>query len=87
MRAMVYLHLQRRHGRKCTAGHPVDSLTTEADERKRGTKRCACPIFASGTLNGVFNKLGTRRTDWNDVREAIEPVTPAALLSNAFDSR
>jgi integrase len=70
---MVHLNLQRRHGRKCPAGHPVDSLTTEADERKRGAKRCDCPIFASGTLNGLFRKLGTRHTVWDNARAGIEP--------------
>ena len=77
MRPMVYLHFQRRHGRQCSQGHTVDSLSTEADERKRGTKRCDCPIFASGTLNGVFRKLGTRRTDWNEARAAMEPYSAA----------
>ena len=26
--------------------------TSEFDERKKGWKRCECPIFASGTLSG-----------------------------------
>ena len=74
---MIALHLQRRHGRRCRAGLPVDSLTNETDERRRGTKHCQCPIFASGTLNGVFRKLGTKQRDWEAAREAVAPYLAA----------
>lgn len=72
-----FLHLQRRHGRRCSARFPVDSLTNEADERRRGVKRCTCPIFASGTLAGVFRKMGTRAQDWEEARRTIAPYLAA----------
>jgi site-specific recombinase XerD len=87
------LHLQRRHGRHCDAGYPLDTLTAESDERRRGAKRCTCPIFASGTLNGVFRKIGTRQRDWGQARAVVEPycqagswtleLSPAVVVSGA----
>jgi integrase len=74
---MPYLNLQRRHGRQCAAKHALDTLTTEAEEKKRGVKRCDCPIFASGTLNGAFRKLSTRHKDWESARNAVEPYLQA----------
>jgi hypothetical protein len=54
-RAMSYteawpLSLYRRHRRECKFGYPEDSRTGEFDERKKGWRRCNCPIFVSGTL-------------------------------------
>jgi hypothetical protein len=37
-------------------------MTYEADELRRNWKKCSCPIYASGTLNGVFKRKNTERT-------------------------
>jgi len=74
---MNYLHLHRRHGRKCAASRPLDSLTSESDENKRGAKQCACPIFASGTLDGISKKITTRQTEWAEARRVIQPYLDA----------
>ena len=52
--AVMALNLYRRHRRDCKAGHPEELRSGEFDERKKGWKRCSCPIFASGTLQGEF---------------------------------
>jgi hypothetical protein len=44
------LALYRRHRRDCKAGHAEEAPTSEYDERKKGWKRCECPLFVSGTL-------------------------------------
>ena len=38
----------------------------EFDERKKGWKRCACQIFASGTLAGKFKRKYTGKSDWDE---------------------
>jgi integrase len=65
------LNLYRRHRRKCEAGRAFDSRTGEFEERKKGWKRCGCPIFASGTLLGRFDRRSTELTDWEAARVAV----------------
>jgi integrase len=62
------LSLYRRHRRDCKAGHPEEFHSGEFEERKKGWKRCACPIFASGTLAGRSRRRGTGRWEWDDAK-------------------
>ena len=50
------LKLYRRHRKECEGGHPEDSRSGEFEEGRRGWKKCACLIHASGTLGGTFNR-------------------------------
>lgn len=62
------LSLYRRHRRECKAGHPEQYLSTEFEERKRGWKRCECPIVVSGTLQNKFRRQSTGHWEWHDAR-------------------
>ena len=46
------LKLYRRHRKECEAARPEDTRTGEFEEGRRGWKKCACLIHASGTLAG-----------------------------------
>jgi integrase len=59
------LALYRRHRRDCKAGHAEELRTSEYDERKKGWKRCECPIFVSGTLQGTFKRKNTSQWGWD----------------------
>ena len=63
------LNLYRRHRRDCKSGHPEESLSTDFDERKRGWRRCECPIVVSGTLNRKFRRQSTGKWEWVEARE------------------
>src|ERR1017187_7449481 len=58
------LNLYRRHRRGCKAGHPEEFHSGEFDEKKKGWKRCACPIFVSGTLGGLGKRQNTGQWEW-----------------------
>src|SRR5262245_36230511 len=62
------LALYRRHRRECKAGHPEESRTSEYDERKKGWKRCECPIFVSGTLQGCFRRHNSAQWEWESAK-------------------
>ena len=62
------LVLYRRHRRDCKAAHPEESRTSEYDERKKGWRRCECPIFVSGTLLGKFKRQNTGQWEWDSAR-------------------
>lgn len=62
------LALYRRHRLECTAAHQHNSFSTELEERKRGWKRCECPIFASGSLQKKFRRQTTGRWEWDDAK-------------------
>jgi len=62
------LNLYRRHRRDCKAGHPEEFRSGEFDERKKGWKRCACPIFASGTLARISRRQSTGKWEWDDAK-------------------
>src|SRR5262245_21653364 len=62
------LNLYRRHRQECEGGHPEESRSGEFEERKKGWKRCACFIFASGTLGGSFKRKYTGKTDWDEAK-------------------
>lgn len=62
------LALYRRHRRGCKSGHPEEMRTSEYDERKKGWKRCDCPIFVSGTLHKKFARQTTGQWEWEAAR-------------------
>jgi integrase len=62
------LNLYRRHGSHCPGGRALHEMTYEADELRRGWKKCYCPIYASGTLSGRFNRKNTERIAWIDAK-------------------
>jgi hypothetical protein len=62
------LTVYRRHLRTCKSGHKEELRTSEFDERKKGWKRCDCPIFASGTLAGKSQRRNTGEWDWEPAR-------------------
>jgi integrase len=62
------LSLYRRHRRDCKAGHSEESRSGEFEERKKGWKRCDCPIFASGSLNKIFKRQSTGKWEWDDAK-------------------
>jgi integrase len=46
-------------------------MTYEADELRRTWKKCSCPIYASGTLDGQFKRRNTERTAWPDAKAVV----------------
>lgn len=62
------LSLYRRHRRHCKGGHSHDTRSSEYDERKKGWKRCECPIFISGTLKGNFKRENSGQWEWDLAR-------------------
>lgn len=62
------LALYRRHSRECKSGHSEEFRTSEYDERKKGWKRCDCPIFVSGTLSRKFARQSTGQWEWKAAR-------------------
>lgn len=62
------LHLLRRHRRACKGDHSEDSFSGEFDERKKGWRRCTCPIVVSGILAGRSKRVSTEHTDWETAR-------------------
>lgn len=69
--------LLRRHRTTCAAKRPVDSYTTEVEERRRGFTHCQCKIYAHGTLGGEFRKLATKARDWETARAVLAPYLAA----------
>jgi hypothetical protein len=57
--------------------HPVSvvvrytTLTYETNELRRSWKKCSCPIYASGTLNGHFKRRNTERAVWPDAKTVV----------------
>jgi site-specific recombinase XerD len=62
------LSLYRRHRQECKGGHPHNSRTSEYEERKKGWRRCECPIFASGTLKRRFKRHNTGQWEFEAAR-------------------
>lgn len=62
------LNLYRRHRQECSAGHPEESRSGELEERSKRWKRCACEIYASGTLSGKFKRRTTGRITWDEAK-------------------
>lgn len=83
------LRLYRRHRNDCEAHRPEGSFTGEFEEGRKGWRRCACLIHASGTLSGKFNRRQTGKSRWEEARAmsaewelagswdgSIQPVPP-----------
>ena len=69
------LSLYRRHRRDCKASHPEEFRTSEYDERKKGFKRCECPIFVSGTLSGrSLVAKSTGRWEWDEASLSLQRI-------------
>ena len=68
------LALYRRHRRECKAGHPHQFRSSEFEERKRGWKRCECPIVVAGTLNKKFLRQSTNKWEWDDARAVAAAI-------------
>jgi len=67
----VALHVYRRHRRDCKAGHPEDSLSSEFEERRKGWRRCDCPITASGTFNKRYRRQSTGQWEWEAAKALV----------------
>src|ERR1700686_2885570 len=65
------LALYRRHLRGCKTGHAEELRTSEYDERKKGWKRCNCPIFCSGTLAKHFQRKNTAEWEWDSAKKIL----------------
>jgi integrase len=73
----VPLTLYRRHRQACEAGHIEECRSGQFEERKKGWRRCACFIFASGTLAGRFSRKYTGKSDWDEAK-AVATVWESA---------
>jgi hypothetical protein len=47
---------------------PGESRSGEFEERKKGWKKCACFVIASGTLAGKFKRKYRGENDWEEAR-------------------
>ena len=93
------LTVYRRHLRTCKSGHKEELRTSEFDERKKGWKRCECPIFASGTLAGKAQRRNTGQWEWEPARsvatkwenlgswEGKKPILPGPFREPAPSDR
>jgi integrase len=98
---LMPLNLYRRHLRtegKCVGGHTPDSRNYEGEELRRGWKKCYCPIYADGTLSGLFKRRNTKKAQWSEAKtvsaqweaagswnEICQP--PLALVAQTIDAR
>ena len=53
------LNLYRRHGSHCPGGRRLHQMTYEADELRRGWRKCPCPILKRSVGEEVVT-LGKR---------------------------
>jgi integrase len=83
----VALTLYRRHRSECKAAHRHNSFSTEFEERKRGWKRCECPIFLSGTLQKKFRRHSTNLWEWDDARAISKAFEQAGNWDGAVAPR
>jgi hypothetical protein len=70
----VPLALYRRHRSECKGQHPHNLRTLEYDERKKGWKRCECPIFVSGTLGRNFRRHNTGHWEFEAARAVAAAI-------------
>lgn len=73
----------RRHRQSCKGDHEHNTRTSEYDERKKGWKRCECPIFISGTLQGSFKRQNSGQWEWEHVRPVIMSYEAAGVWGDA----
>jgi site-specific recombinase XerD len=76
------LALYRRHRRGCKAGHVEETRSSEYDERKKGWKRCECPIFVSGSLHKRFSRQTTGQWEWDVARAVAERLEAVGTWGN-----
>ena len=70
---MTKLNLYRRHRPDCEAKRPLQSRSSEFDERRKDWgRKCACQIHMSGTLDGKFSRKSTETSDWAEARRIAE---------------
>src|SRR5438067_13617882 len=65
------LNIYRQHGSHCSGGCALHEMTYEADELRRNSKRCSCPIYAFGTLHRQFKRKDTERTAWPEAKAIV----------------
>jgi integrase/recombinase XerD len=65
------LNIYRRHGSHCPGGRALHDMTYEADELRRNWRKCSCPIYASGTLDGQFKRKNTERAAWSEAKAIV----------------
>ena len=78
------LQLYRRHRSECEAGHPEDSKSGQFEEGRRGWKRCACLIHASGTIAGKFKRRSTGEREWEKAFAVAANWHAAGSWTTAF---
>ncbi len=76
------LTLYRRHTSKCTQHRARHERTYEGVERRRGFKKCSCPIHIEGRLGDVFSRKTTGTNAWEEARR-IASVLESAVSWNA----
>jgi hypothetical protein len=75
------LNLYGRHGSHCPGGRRLHKMTYEADELRRGWRKCSCPIYASGTRGGRFRRRNTAKA------KPVESPIVAAVAADASPPR
>jgi len=65
-------------------GHRPDSRNYEPEELRRGWKKCHCPIYADGTLDGKFKRRNTKKSTWREAK-GVAAAWEAAGRWDAFD--
>ena len=79
------LALYRRHRQECKGGHPHNSRTSEYEERKKGWRRCECPIFASGTLRRKFKRHNTGQWEFEGARAVAAALERAGSWKTVLE--
>ncbi len=79
------LNLYRRHGSHCAGGRALHDRTYEPDELRRGWRKCACPIYASGTLSGLFRRKNTESVGWAEAKATVAEWQRAASWGKPVD--
>lgn len=74
---IVRLNYHRRHVADCTGKHPEKTYSAEYEERKKGWKKCLCPITASGSLGRVAKRMATKEIEWEKAAAAMAPFIAA----------
>jgi site-specific recombinase XerD len=80
------LNLYRRHRPNCEGGRPYDSRSGEFDERKKTWRKCACPIFASGSLGRRFRRQTTGKWEWDAARAIAAAWEQAGSWNSAVST-
>lgn len=67
------LNLYRLCGAACTQKRKPGTRTRKPQEAPSlGWKKCHCPIYASGTLNGLFNRKNTDKVTWDEAEQKAD---------------